>query len=244
LSDFILKKIEVKTTSKRVCLRIDEGGSRSWRFDDFSDLPRAAVARALNRLARAGRIQRISKGVYYHQLGSDQIDLQTLSEPTIFPAGLSAAHLLGFTASPAARSEVSTSAPYLSRKAPRLDSIVHPRRPAAWDQLSAREAAVLEFLRDRGSTSDLSAAQTVKRLLVCLSEPGWFEALIKVANSEPPRVRAMLGAIGQQLAKSEAHLQALRSSLNPLSRFDFGALSSLRYAREWQAKIETVPKAD
>ena len=31
-------------------------------------------------------------------------------------------------------------------------------------------------------------------------------------------------------------LDRLRRSLNPLSRFDFGQLRNLRYAKEWQAK--------
>jgi hypothetical protein len=46
----------------------------------------------------------------------------------------------------------------------------------------------------------------------------------------------MLGAIGDQLGKSEKSLQCIRESLNPLSRFDFGPLSQLSSARNWQAK--------
>jgi hypothetical protein len=46
----------------------------------------------------------------------------------------------------------------------------------------------------------------------------------------------MLGAIGQQLGQPEGWLLGLRESLNPLSRFDFGNLAALRYARQWQAK--------
>jgi hypothetical protein len=145
--------------------------------------------------------------------------------------------LLGFTSQPAARNEVSISAQSLPRKFTPPDTLVHTRRPAGWAGLGPKEAAVLEFLRDRGRTSELPPAQTVKRLLVCLAEPGRFEALMKVAHSEPPRVRAMLGAIGEQLAEAEEHLRSLRASLNPLSRFDFGALHSLRYAKEWQAKV-------
>ncbi len=56
------------------------------------------------------------------------------------------------------------------------------------------------------------------------------------APSEPPRVRAMLGAIGQQLGCSEDQLAPLRRSLNPLSRFEFGGLAALEFARQWQAK--------
>ena len=46
----------------------------------------------------------------------------------------------------------------------------------------------------------------------------------------------MLGAIGEQIGQPESALAALRESLNPLSRFDFGILAALAHARRWQAK--------
>jgi hypothetical protein len=60
--------------------------------------------------------------------------------------------------------------------------------------------------------------------------------LLNVADTEPPRVRALLGALGQQLGKSPAVLRGLRETLNPFSRFDFGVFSSVPRAREWQSK--------
>ena len=79
------------------------------------------------------------------------------------------------------------------------------------------------------------------KLLEYFREPGRFERLLKVAESEPPRVRAMLGAIGQQLGQPEQRLALLRKSLNPLSRFDFGILSVLEHAGQWQAKERSKP---
>ena len=82
----------------------------------------------------------------------------------------------------------------------------------------------------------MSPGETIKRTLALISETGRFERLLKVAPSEPPRVRAMLGAIGEQLHKKRTSLESLRSSLNPLSRFDFGLLSGLVHASRWQAE--------
>ena len=45
--------------------RVERGGERLWRFEDFRDLPWSAVAQALSRLTRTGSIERLSKGVYY-----------------------------------------------------------------------------------------------------------------------------------------------------------------------------------
>jgi hypothetical protein len=46
----------------------------------------------------------------------------------------------------------------------------------------------------------------------------------------------MLGALGQELKKNTEQLAPLRQCLNPVSRFDFGKLHTLRYAKAWQAR--------
>ncbi len=113
--------------------------------------------------------------------------------------------------------------------------MVHTGRPASRKQLSETEGALLEFLRDRGTTSDLNDRQTCQRLLDLLSDKGSYVRLARAAQAEPPRVRAMLGAAGEQLGMPERRLRELRRSLNPLSRFEFGTLSCLSAAKRWQA---------
>lgn len=95
---------------------------------------------------------------------------------------------------------------------------------------------MLDFLRRAGRTSELSPLQTVARALALMQEEGMYERLARVAGTEPPRVRALLGAIGEQLGKDAKTLAKLRRSLNAFTRFDFGNLAALPNAREWQAK--------
>jgi hypothetical protein len=95
---------------------------------------------------------------------------------------------------------------------------------------------MLDFLRRAGSTSELSDEETLRKILELFSEEGRFERLLKVADTEPPRVRALLGAIGEELAKKPTALRRLRNSLNPFSRFGFGSLRGLRHAKDWQAR--------
>jgi len=225
--------------------RVEQGGERLWRLDDFADLPFAAVAQALCRLTRTGTIQRLSKGVYYHgrdtTFGVSRPNPATMQrlvtcEKTVFPSGVAAANLLGLTTQAAKRSEVATSRLSLPRKLIGPETIVHARRPEAWSRLSETEAALLDFLRQGGKTSNLSPDETARRVVRLLSEDGWFERLLRVAASEPPRVRAILGAVGEQLRKNPATLNRLRATLNPFSRFDFGMLRTLSYASKWQAK--------
>jgi len=116
------------------------------------------------------------------------------------------------------------------------NALVHTGRPLARTELTAEEGAILEFLRQRGVYSDLPPDATAERLRRLLADDERFRRLVRAAPSEPPRVRAMLGALGEELHKSPKLLGQLKRGLNPLSRFDFGRLESLRYAREWQAK--------
>lgn len=228
--------------------RIEKGGERLWRLSDFPNAAAGAVAQTLSRLARDGTLQRLSKGVYYRSrltsLGPSRpnpVAIRKLAghRKTMFPAGIAAANLLGFTTQAAGRNEIATTAASLPRKLAGRDTVIHTRRPHAWTRLSDTDAAVLDFLRRGGRTSELSEEETASRTLRLLKEPGRYERLLSVASSEPPRVRALLGAIGAEIRKRPATLERLRASLNPLSRFDFGVLAALPSARRWQAKERT-----
>lgn len=236
---------ETRQAARHVRQRIERGGERLWRFEDFADLPSTSVAQALSRLARAGTIERLSKGLYYRarktafgksRPNPSAVTALAARRHRIFPAGVAAANLLSFTTQNPRQGEIATSSPSLPRKLVGDDTVIHTRRPQAWNVLSEVDAAFLDFLRRRGSTSELSPNKTVRRALTLVSEGNRFERLLKVAESEPPRVRAILGALGEQLGKPAKLLDRLRQSLNPLSRFDFGMLAGLRCARNWQIK--------
>lgn len=225
--------------------RIERGGERLWRLEDFRHLPFLAVAQALSRLTREGLIERISKGIYYRNRETafgkskpNPASIRNLASQrkTLFPSGLAAANLLGFTTQMPKQGELATSALSLPRKLVGDDTLVHTRRPEAWATLSETDAAFLDFLRHGAKFSELHPEETVRKLLGILSERGRLSRLLRVADSEPPRVRAMLGALAEQLGTNRSHLQHLRTSLNPLSRFEFGTLRALPNATAWQAK--------
>ena len=229
-------------TASFVRRKIERGGARFWRYSDFADLPQFALAAALSRLYRAGELQRVGKGVYYRpqptsfgpSIPASSAIAAATTHAQVHPAGLSAANVLGLTTQNPGRPEYATSAP-AHPKALR-NAIVHTGRSTQRTHLSAEEGAILETLRERGDSSDLPPEETLERLLRLLAEDGRLSRLARASLSEPPRVRAMLGALGQQLGAPSKELDRLRGSLNPLSRFDFGRLRALRYAREWQAK--------
>ncbi len=235
----------VQNTARVIRSRIENGGERVWRFTDFEGLPAAAVAQTLSRLSRQGVIQRLGKGLYYRsrptafgpsQPNRSQIQALPLRRRKVFPSGISAANLLGFTTQNSGRVEVSTDGSSLPRLIVGKETVIHTRRPESWHQLSQEDAAFLDFLRNRGAASELSPGDTVSKLIALARMKGRIDRLLKVAESEPPRVRAMLGAIAEQLGKPAGRLNQLRNGINPLSRFDFGILAALAYAKTWQAK--------
>jgi hypothetical protein len=225
--------------------RIERGGEHLWRFQDFRDLPFSAVAQALSRLKREGTIERLSKGIYYRNRKTafgkskpNPLAIRNLAShrTPLFPSGIAAANLLGFTTQTAKQGEIATSAPSLPRKLVGDDIPIRTRRPEAWANLSETDAALLDFLRHGAKFTELTQEDTIRRLSVLLSERGRLRRLLKVADTEPPRVRAMLGAMSERLGLHRRTLQRLRASLNPFSRFEFGMLATLPNAAAWQAK--------
>jgi hypothetical protein len=105
--------------------RIERGGERLWRLEDFRDLPFLAVAQALSRLTREGLIERLSKGIYYRNRETafgkskpNPASIRNLASQrkALFPSGLAAANLLGFTTQMPKQGEPATSALSLPRK--------------------------------------------------------------------------------------------------------------------------------
>jgi hypothetical protein len=232
------------SVAEKIRKRIDKQEEGYWRPTDFPKYPPTAVSQTLSRMVKDGSLERVSNGIYYRSRQTrfgrsrpSQSEMQKfLNEQNLHPAGVSAANLLGFTTQNAPAGEFATSANSAKRSLIGSRAKLHTRRPPTWNDLSAIDAALLDFLRTRGKFSELSPRETKQRLLNYFKEGDCFERLVEVAAEEPPRVRAMLGAIGQELRKSRKLLNKLRDKLNPLSRFDFGNISNLRHAQEWQAK--------
>lgn len=232
-------------TSALIRSRVEQAGERLWRMDDFRDQPFPAVAQTFSRLARKGTLQRVSKGVYYRprktafgpsQPSPTAIHQLAQQTRTVFPSGSSAANLLGFTTQTPKRGEVSTSSLSLPRKLIGAETRVYSRRPEAWKELSETEAAILDILRNGGKASELSPEATTSRMLHLLSQDKRLDKLLAVASTEPPRVRALLGAFAEEVGTRPPTLKNLRATLNPSSRFNFGRFAKLPTAHKWLVK--------
>src|SRR5579883_1090709 len=183
------KSYRTHSAAQTIRERIEQKGEGYWRLGDFSYLPPAAVAQAFSRLSRENRLQRVGKGLYYHarptafglsRPSREKVLEQSLRQP-LFAAGLTAASLLGFTTQNASLREYSTPANAIAPStAARANIKVYTRRPESWAALPAEDAALLDFLRMRARTSDLTAEGTRKRMLAMMRQAGRFERLSKV----------------------------------------------------------------
>ena len=241
----IPKKGNAAASSASATIRelIERGGERFWHASDFGGLSALAVSQALSRLAKSGDIQRVRKGTYYRArqtaFGTSKPSRAEIARralgSAVRPAGLTATNLLGLSTQNSETGEFATPANN-AYGAATAGALVYTRRPESWKTLSDREAAILDVFRSRAQHSELSDEETADRLIELLREGDTFERLVAVAGDEPPRVRAILGALGQQFGASATALESLRHSLNPISRFEFGKLRCLKHAREWQVK--------
>jgi hypothetical protein len=251
---------------------------------DLKGVPPPTASRALARLAERGVLQRARKGLYY-------VPRETLAGPSspsqaaiaqqsvgkkARPTGTTAANVLGLSTQVAARPELAVYSTTRPKGAESARIIL--RGKTTTPELHRQDAALLEFLRQRGKHSEFDAEGTlarVRRLLLDAScarvangerrtpqesnptevsrfapgtlpntqgdstRPKVSRRLWKMASAalaEPPRVRAMLGALLEWSSFPEALFAPLRGSLNPLSRFDFGLFAALPNAKRWQAK--------
>src|SRR4051794_40605748 len=130
------KKPMPRTTKTAVTVRrkIEGGGERVWRLADFGGLPPAAVAQTLSPLARQGSIQRLGKALYSRpgqtafgpsRPNAAQIRALPVQRKKVFPAGIAAANLLGFTTQSPARLELATNGMSLPRLIVGRDAVIH-----------------------------------------------------------------------------------------------------------------------
>ncbi len=214
---------------------------RLFTYEDFDDLPVTAVAPALSRLVARGEIKRARKGIYYAPrrtvLGEVPPDPVVLGEAATrgrsHPAGLTAASILGLTTQVPSRIELAVED---MRPSSPSGVAFRPRMGTSRRGLRRNEAALLEVLRDIHRLSDVSPDVTTRRLMDVLSDESARHRVLRAALHEPPRVRAMTGALAEEVGADEAELLRLRRTLNPTTRFDFGPIAVLGAAKHWNAR--------
>lgn len=204
-----MSTMSTTTVTGEVRERVLRSRERFWRPEDFTGSPEA-VAQALSRLARAGELRRIRRGLYWRgsptRLGMappppERLAGEVGAGPGSGPAGWSAALALGLSTQVARHEAIAVPA-----RAPRSPRPVHfVSRAAATkrrdERLRPAEVALFEVLRDWDHLVEVPTADAVGRI-ARLADTGEvrLDRLARASATEPPRVRErfrrLLGAIG------------------------------------------------
>lgn len=234
-----------RMTAQRILDQMQASPDALIRANEVEGSQPVAASRALARMAERGLIQRVGKGLYYLPrttlLGRSKPPAtalaQRLYEGRLRPTRATAANLLGLTTQVPARTDWILFGSNLPRAFPEMR--IHLRRGASDHGLTHVEGALLEVFRDGGAYVDQDPGSALDRCLHHvrqLMDAGRTGVLCEAAQSEPPRARAILGALLEVGGASVKFWQPLRAGLSPLSRFEFGVFAELPNAKEWQAK--------
>jgi hypothetical protein len=206
------------------------GPDHLWTLNDFRDLDGLAVAATLSRLSRKGDLQRIRRGVYYRPRPTvfgpstprrDDVVVALVRKRNglSIPSGDTQYNRLGLTDQVSAAITIASDKPV--RTAPvngvRVSARVRPLRQQKGIQ--PLERAALDALRNVSRIPGADSNTVVSRVKQLIANRTLdIKRLVRYASSEPPRVRALLGAIGDDLDFGD-DVRGLRDSLNPLSTF-------------------------
>lgn len=219
--------------------RILRGGTdRLWTYADFPNVDRHPLAATLSRLAKSGELTRVRRGVYYRPgktiFGVSKPDPNALTDAVlrargepVMPSGIGAYNRFGLTtqASGVVSRATLTRIPENSVPGVRFFAAVRPLDKQKG--IRAEERTALDALRDITRIPDAHPAGVLRRIgaLVRAGDLD-FTRLARYAEAEPPRVRALLGALGERLRHANVGrrvplnvLDDLRKGLNPLTTF-------------------------
>lgn len=248
-----MRKPSTNSTATKVRRRIEEGGEdRLWSYPDFRGLPPLAVAAALSRLSKGPEslLRRVRRGVYYFpkktRFGESKPELNQVMSHLLHhrgiayaPTGTAAYNGLGLTTQVSPKISYRVNRPVRSvdpgRRFFKLRSVtISPAYEV--EGIASSELTALDALKDLDRIPDTTPAETIVRIMdLVRSGRLSLKRLARLARHEPPRVRALVGAIGSHLGKAKT-VARLKKSLNPLTMFELDLGSVLPNAAEWQIR--------
>jgi predicted transcriptional regulator len=228
-----MKKRNAANFIKMKILSIPE---RVWRVTDFPEYPPNTVSKVLFRLCKKGIIEKLHKGTYYRGkatiLGKTIPEVKDVVEKVVdkkFLGGLHAFYNLGLTTQvPASLNIVSNSQAKLPNAKIIRRNITH------LEKAKEEEFWIIESLRKINHIPNCPSAIAISKIKSYIINKKI--SLLRVSEfvmHEPPRVRALVGAIGQELKLGKRHLNRLKRSLNPFTIYKIGINNELKYKKEW-----------
>jgi hypothetical protein len=193
------------------------------------------AAKALERLQKEGLIKKVSKGVFYKPeqtvFGELKPDYSELLRPYLFENGKRVAYetgtslynRLGLTTQMAFRIKIASRGRRINinRENLKADAV---KSYAEVTDSNYETLGLLDAFKDSKKIPDCSVAQAVNRLSAIVKELNDKQtaSLLKYALVYPPRVRALVGAVLENIASKIENVKKLKESLNALTTIKLG----------------------
>jgi hypothetical protein len=208
----------------------------------------ASATKAVERLLKKRIIKRLRPGIFYKpqktRFGELIPNEEEILKPYLFENGKRIAYItgtflynkLGLTTQipqvikiASRKKEIKVNKPYLKIKPAKSYVDVTSN--------NYQYLEILDALKDFSKIPDLNkenGVKTLSEILKKLSEKE-IDKLIKLSLKYPPRTRAFLGALLENL-NVQKDLDILKESLNPLSEYAYGIKNILKTAENWNIK--------
>lgn len=206
-----------------------------------------STIKALNRMAKSGEINKLSKGKFYKPKKSkfgalepshEQIVKDLLekdSKLTGYLTGLSIYNQLGLTSQNSYIIEIGKNTPKttLTRGIFKVKFVLQKNKIT---KANIYQLQLLDSLKNIKKIPDTTNQDAIKRLksLIKGLEQSAIELLITLSLKYPPSTRALLGAVLEDLKFNHSSLLKLRNSLNSISIYkNYSIASVIKSATKW-----------
>jgi predicted transcriptional regulator of viral defense system len=224
----VAQKIEKKIN------KLKEGTTFNYQQLSIESNEYSAAAKAIERLIEKGIIKRVSTGVFYKPkqsiFGELKPNEEELLKPYLFQNNKRIAYITGISLYN--RMGLTTQVPRKIKIASRDKRItvsvgnIKGNPVKSYVDVTDKNYTLLEILdtlKDFKKIPDLDKKSGIKIISTQLNKLNTkdIKQLIDCALSYPPRVRAFLGSLLEQIEFS-IELKTLKKSLNPLSEYNYG----------------------
>lgn len=208
------------------------------------------AAKAIERLQKKGIIKKVSKGIFYKPqmtiFGALPPNYDVILKNYLYKNGERVGYVTGgvlynqlnLTTQNYFRTKIATTR---SRKNINI-SWLKTNSVKAYAEVTEENyplLGILDAIKDIKSISDTSASEAVSILMPKIKKFSKkdIESLIQYALQYPPRVRALLGAMIENMYDNEFGVEQLSKSLNPSTSFKLGIKNTvLPTSQNWNIK--------
>jgi hypothetical protein len=237
------------STAKDIAKRLDRVSDGTvFTYTDFLEdvQQKEALIKALNRMAAAGKIAKLSKGKFYKpeqspfgELPPPQYQavkdlLETRGKVTGYLSGLSIYPELGLTTQVSNTIQIgkNETRPAFQRGRYKI-SFIKQKNTITKENIPGLQ--LLDSMRCVKKIPDTTVPMTCKRFKHLISQKPRKEQenLMSLAMKYPPSTRALLGAVLDAVAP-ELNTEKLKQSLNPITRYALpGITEALPDSQDW-----------